>query len=146
MFSIIIPTLNNLKYLKLCIRSIKRNSKFDNEIIPHVNIGDDGTIEFLKEQNITFTHTNYNAGICKGMNLAAKKSSFNYILYAHDDFYFCPNWDQILKKEIELIGHNNFYLSGIMMNNGQIEFDCGNSVSTDLSFVLSQGLIFLCCA
>ena len=32
MFSIIVPTLNNLKYLKLCIRSIKRNSKFDNEM------------------------------------------------------------------------------------------------------------------
>ena len=128
MFSIIIPTLNNLKYLKLCINSIKRNSKFDHEIIIHVNIGEDGTLEFLKEQNINFTHTDYNAGICKGMNLAAKKSSFDYILYAHDDFYFCPDWDEILKKEIELIGHNNFYLSGIMMNNGQIKFDCGNSV------------------
>ena len=83
-YRLLILRSNNLKYLKLCIRSIKRNSKFDNEIIPHVNIGDDGTIEFLKEQNITFTHTNYNAGICKGMNLAAQKSSFNYILYAHD--------------------------------------------------------------
>ena len=28
MFSIIIPTLNNLNYLKLCIRSIKKNSTF----------------------------------------------------------------------------------------------------------------------
>ncbi len=128
MFSIIIPTLNNLKYLKLCIKSIKQNSKFDHEIIPHVNIGEDGTLEFLKKQNIEFTHTDYNAGICKGMNLAAKKSSFDYILYAHDDFYFCPYWDEILKREIELIGHNDFYLSGIMMNNGQIKFDCGNSV------------------
>ena len=27
------------------------------------------------------------------MNLAAKKASFEYILYAHDDFYFCPDWD-----------------------------------------------------
>ena len=128
MFSIIIPTLNNLKYLKLCIKSIKQNSKFDHEIIPHVNIGEDGTLEFLKKQNIEFTHTDYNAGICKGMNLAAKKSSFDYILYAHDDFYFCPYWDEILKREIELIGHNDFYLSGTMMNEGQIKFDCGNSV------------------
>ena len=49
MFSIIIPTLNNLKYLKLCIESIKKNSKFNHEIIPHVNIGDDGSIDYLKK-------------------------------------------------------------------------------------------------
>ncbi len=128
MFSIIIPTLNNLEYLKLCINSIFKNSKYNHEIIPHVNIGDDGTIEYLKQNQIKFTHTNYNSGICKGMNLAAKVSKFKYILYAHDDFYFCPNWDHILKKEIDLIGHNNFYLSGTMVNNGQIDFNCGDTI------------------
>ncbi len=127
MFSIIIPTLNNLEYLKICIKSIKDNSKFDHEIIPHVNIGTDGTLEFLKNNNIDFTFTEYNSGICKGMNLAAKKAKNDYLLYAHDDFYFCPNWDVILKNEIDLIGHDNFYLSGTMMNNGQIDFNCGDS-------------------
>ena len=33
MFSIIIPTLNNLSYLKLCIESIQKNSKYNHEII-----------------------------------------------------------------------------------------------------------------
>ena len=127
MFSIIIPTLNNLKYLKFCIYSIKKNSKFRHEIIPHVNIGDDGTIEYLKNEGIYYTHTKHNSGICEGMNLAAKKAKTNYILYAHDDFYFCPNWDIILKNEIDKIHHKKFYLSGTMMNNGQIKFDCGDS-------------------
>ncbi len=127
MFSIIIPTLNNLKYLKVCLNSLKKNSKYDHEIIPHVNIGSDGTLDFLKENNIKYTYTDYNAGICKGMNLASRLASNNYILYAHDDFYFCPNWDELLKKEIELIGHNNFYLSGTMINKGQIDFNCGNT-------------------
>ena len=62
------------------------------------------------------------------MNLAAKEAKFDYILYAHDDFYFCPNWDMILKKEVDKINHNLFYLSGTMVNNGQIELDCGNDV------------------
>ena len=128
MFSIIIPTLNNLKYLKLCIDSIKKNSNFEHQIIPHVNIGSDGTLDYLKEIKLNYTFTDYNSGICKGMNLAARKSKFDYILYAHDDFYFCPQWDLILKKEIETIGHNNFYLSGTMINNGQIEFDCGSTI------------------
>ena len=127
MFSIIIPTLNNLEHLKFCIKSIKKNSKLKNEIIPHVNIGDDGTIDFLQQEKIDFTHTDYNSGICEGINKAAKLAKFNYFLYAHDDFYFCPNWDEILEKEVKRIGHNNFYISGTMMNEGQINFNCGET-------------------
>ena len=127
MYSIIIPTLNNLKYLKICINSIKKNSRYNHEIIPHVNIGNDGTIDYLKNNSIKYTHTNFNAGICEGMNLAAKKATNNYILYAHDDFYFCPNWDEILKDEVKKIGHKFFYLSGTMVNNGQIDFNCGDT-------------------
>ena len=130
MFSIIIPTFNNLEYLKTCINSIKKNSKYNHEIIPHVNEGSDGTLTYLKNNNIDFTFTNYNSGICTGMNLAAKKAKTNYILYAHDDFYFCPKWDLVLEKEINSINHNKFYLSGTMVNNGQIELNCGNNLET----------------
>ena len=58
MFSILIPTFNNLKYLKFCIRSLKNNSFFTNQIICHVNIGEDGTIEFLKDNGIEFKKKN----------------------------------------------------------------------------------------
>ena len=127
MFSILIPSFNNINFLKLCIKSIKKNSKFKNQIIVHVNIGNDGTLNLLKQEKIDFTHTNYNSGICEGINKAAKLSKFNYFLYAHDDFYFTPNWDEILKNEVNKIGHNNFYLSGTMMNEGQIKFNCGDT-------------------
>ncbi len=43
MFLIIIPTFNNLPYLKICILSIKKNSKFEHEIITHINDGSDGS-------------------------------------------------------------------------------------------------------
>ena len=130
MFSIIIPTFNNLDYLKLCIKSIRQNSKYTHQIIPHVNIGSDKTSEFLTKENIDYTFTDYNSGICEGMNTASKKSKFEYILYSHDDFYFCPGWDIALKNEIEKIGHNRFYLSGIMMNNGPIKCDFGNDLNS----------------
>ena len=130
MFSIIIPTFNNLEYLKKCVESIKKNSAYEHEIIPHVNEGNDGTLTYLKKNNIKYTYTDYNSGICTGMNMAAKKATTEYILYAHDDFYFCPYWDTILKKEIDDIGHNLFYLSGTMVNNGQIILDCGNTIKT----------------
>jgi glycosyltransferase involved in cell wall biosynthesis len=127
MFSILIPTFNNINYLKFCIRSIKKNSKYDHQIVCHVNIGDDGTIEYLKNEKIEFSYTDYNSGICEGINKAAKLAKFEYFLYAHDDFYFCPSWDLILSNEIDKIGHKNFYLSGTMMNQGQITFNCGNT-------------------
>ena len=72
--SIIIPSWNNLDYLKICLDSIKKNSKYEHEIIPHVNVGSDGTIDFLKKNKINYSYTQQNSGICKGMNLAAKKS------------------------------------------------------------------------
>ena len=50
MISIVIPTFNNLKYLQLCINSLKKNSIYDHEIILHINEGSDGTLEFAKEK------------------------------------------------------------------------------------------------
>jgi GT2 family glycosyltransferase len=130
MFSIIIPTFNNIQYLKKCIESIRKNSTYNHEIIPHVNEGSDGTMDYLKENNIEYTFTNYNSGICKGMNMAAKKANTEFLLYAHDDFYFCPKWDLVLKNELDKIKHKNFYLSGTMVNNGQITLDCGSNLET----------------
>ena len=48
-FSIIVPTWNNLKYLKICMNSIKKNSKYEHDLNVHVNEGNDGTVEYLKE-------------------------------------------------------------------------------------------------
>ena len=128
MFSIVIPTFNNIPYLKLCIKSIKNNSKYEHEIIIHINCGTDGTEKFLLSENIKYTLTSYNAGICEGLNRASKKVTTDYVLYAHDDFYFCPDWDIVLSDEVKKIPHNRFYLSGIMMNNGPLKFDCGNTI------------------
>ena len=54
MFSIIIPTFNNINYLKICINSIKKNSKFDHDLIVHINEGNDGTIDYVKTNNISY--------------------------------------------------------------------------------------------
>ena len=42
-FSILIPTLNNINYLKICINSIKKNSKYNHEILVHSNNSIDQT-------------------------------------------------------------------------------------------------------
>ena len=112
MFSILIPTFNNLEYLKICINSIKKNSKFNHQIIVHVNEGTDGTLQYLKDNNIEYTHTKENVGMPKALNMASKNAILNYILISHDDFYYCPGWDTEFDKEINLLNHNKFYLSG----------------------------------
>ena len=50
MFSIIIPTYNNLLYLQLCLKSLKKNSYRKHETIIHVNDGSDGTLDFVKKK------------------------------------------------------------------------------------------------
>ena len=54
MFSILIPTFNNINYLKVCINSIKKNSEFNHQIIVHVNEGSDGTLDYIKEKNLEY--------------------------------------------------------------------------------------------
>ena len=51
MFSVIVPTYNNINYLKSCLNSLQKNSKYTHEIIIHVNEGIDGTLDYVKEKN-----------------------------------------------------------------------------------------------
>ena len=61
MFTILIPTLNNLPYLKICINSIIKSSYKKNEILVHVNEDSEHeTRDFLNEKNIKFSHTKKN--------------------------------------------------------------------------------------
>ena len=70
MFSIIIPTWNNLAFLKLCVDSIRKNSAFSHQVILHVNDGSDGTLQWAKEQGLDYTHSQDNVGICVAVNEA----------------------------------------------------------------------------
>ena len=81
MFSIIIPTYNNVEYLKICINSIKKNSKYSHEIIIHINEGNDGTLDYVKKNNYKFSYSKINDGICVGCNKAASISIYDLILY-----------------------------------------------------------------
>ena len=128
MFSILIPTYNNLEYLKICLDSLKKHSKYDHQIIIHINEGIDGSLQYVKENNIEYTYSEDNIGMPKALNKASKLSKFDYILISHDDFYYCPGWDTEFVNEINNIKHNNFYLSGTMVGAGQIEFDAGQTV------------------
>ena len=131
MFSIIIPTFNNLKYLKLCIKSIQKNSKFNHEIIIHINEGIDGTLEYLKDKEFITSYCKKNSGVCVGFNKATALASKKYIVLAHDDMYFCPDWDVAFYDEIKRHPENkDFFVSGTMVQpfKSYLEFDCGKTL------------------
>ena len=133
MISIIIPSFNNKDYLTLCIESLEKNSHYKNEILVHVNEGVDGTINLLKEKNIFFTHSKNNIGLCSACNIVSKNSTFDYILYSHDDMYFLPNWDLVLMNKVKELKTNKFYLSSIMINgdpklNGHLNLNAGDKI------------------
>ena len=115
MFSILIPTWNNLALLQLCVRSIRENSAHDHQIIIHVNDGSDGTLEWVREQGLDYTASPENVGICLAVNEAAMHATQDYILYLNDDMYCCPGWDQALIRKLKDIDTDLFMLSGTMI-------------------------------
>ncbi len=115
-FAIIIPTWNNLGYLKLCIDSLRKNSHFQNQFIVYINEGSDGTPEWVQQQEgVDFIHSTRNDGICVAVNSCRKMVKANYIVYMNDDMYVCPDWDLRLSEEIDKIGHDKFMLSATLI-------------------------------
>ena len=129
MFSIVLPTYNNLEYLKVCINSIKKNSEFKHEILIHVNEGVDGTLLFVKNNGYKYSYTKNNSGVCVAFNEAAKLSANKYIVLGHDDMYFCPDWDYFFYEELKKTSDVDFFLSGTMIQpfESYINLDCGKN-------------------
>lgn len=114
-FSIIIPTWNNLSFLKTCIESIQRHSHFQHQIIIHVNEGNDGSLEWVQAQGYDFTHSENNAGVCWAINACRSLVKTDYIVYMNDDMYVLPEWDLALWEEVAKVNHPYFFLSSTMI-------------------------------
>lgn len=136
-FSILIPSWNNLPYLQLCIRSIMQNSTHPHQVIVHVNEGSDGTLAWVQQSGLAYTYSPQNAGVCYAMNAMAKLATTNYIVYMNDDMYACPAWDQPLLEAIQKRKDHLFYYSGTMIefvddNNQAVlaPYDFGRDIET----------------
>ena len=115
-FSILIPTWNNLPYLKLCIESLGKHSDSQHQIIILVNEGNDGSLEWVAAQpDLEFIHSPENIGICYGLNVCRPLIKNPYVVYANDDMYFLPHWDAHLNDAIEQAGTKDFMLSATMI-------------------------------
>ena len=92
----------------------------------------DGTFS-TRDRQIPF-YQGYLYGACCFF-VGCAMSIYDLILYAHDDMYFCPDWDKILINEVNKLDTKLFYLSGTMINgdpklNGHINFSAGENIET----------------
>lgn len=114
-FSILIPTWNNLPYLKLCVESIRRNSSFEHQIILHVNDGSDGSLKWARGEQLDHSYSDDNVGVCHALNAASNLAETDYIIFFNDDMYALPGWDTELWKVIEGLQHEKWFLSSTMI-------------------------------
>lgn len=122
-FSILIPSWNNLAYLKCTIESIQKNSSFRHQIVVHINEGLDGTEEWVRtQQEVSFSKSSSNCGVCYGFNAASHLAQSAYLVFIDDDMYLCPDWDRYLLEEIATRPDSKWCISSTMIE----PFDKGN--------------------
>lgn len=92
MITFCIPSKNNLRYLKSCILSIQQFSHYKNNIIVFVDQDTDGTVEWLKENNIDY--------------ILNEESTPKGIGYAYDTMFKAAKTDLVVAFHADMIlGH-----------------------------------------
>lgn len=99
--SIVIPTLNNVGYMKIGIPAIRKHTVNPYEILVYANEMSAETKAYaLKESFDVFEYSYKNEGIALAVNILAKKATGDVIFYLNDDMYVAPRWDEALTRKI----------------------------------------------
>jgi glycosyltransferase involved in cell wall biosynthesis len=98
MITFCIPSKNNLRYLKPCIKSIKDNSYFPNEILVYVDQDKDGTVEWLETQDVNFiiNASDTPKGIGHAYDTMFKQADREYVIAFHADMILGPHADKYM--------------------------------------------------
>jgi len=98
MITFCIPSKNNLRYLKPCIKSIQDNSYFPNEIIVYVDQDKDGTVEWLETQDVSFiiNASDTPKGIGHAYDTMFKQADREYVVAFHADMILGPHADKYM--------------------------------------------------
>ena len=96
MITFCIPSKNNLRYLKPCIKSIQDNSYYPNQIIVYVDQDTDGTVEWLRENGIKFiqNHEETPRGIGFAYDNMFQWADREYVIAFHADMILGPHADK----------------------------------------------------
>ncbi len=129
--SILIPTLNNPKYVGLVTNAFRRNTTNPFEILVFANCMSkemEQLADILKFDYFNGSHEN--KGVAEATNFLARHATGDIIFYASDDVYCAPGWDKVLISKFNPDIHYQ-YLTGIMFGPTGINpmmhapFNCG---------------------
>ena len=96
---IIIPTWNNLSYLKLCVESIRRNTDHPYNIVV-VNSGTDDTGRWLQEQpDIIYYNSPVRLHFSAANNAGLRIAKERYVCFLNDDTIVSKGWLSALMHE-----------------------------------------------
>lgn len=100
MVDIIIPTWNNLLYLKECIKSIRANTDWPHRVIV-VNSGSDDTTRWLTEENPDIVYHNHQTRLhfSAANNVGLSLSKSPYVCLLNDDTIVSEFWLSALMRE-----------------------------------------------
>jgi len=103
MITFCLPTKDNLRYLKGCIESIRKNSTYDNEILVWVDSDNDGTIDWLDKNNVKYMVNSDDKpkGIAYGYNRCIESSSKDIVCMFHADMFMGKEFDKNLIKHLK---------------------------------------------
>ncbi|MBI2059616.1 MAG: glycosyltransferase [Nitrospirae bacterium] len=97
-YTLVIPTLRAAPELRLCLGSLRKNSRLDHEYAVVVDVDrpgivDEAVLAVLNEFGISPLIAERNIGPYAGWNRGAAASSRKWICFLTDDQYFAPDWD-----------------------------------------------------
>lgn len=112
---IIIPTYNNIQYLKLCLDSIKRNSQKINKIIVSDAGSDKETWDFYKSLDVEILgFQQQRLNFSQACNAGIEKSTADYFVLLNSDTIVSKNWDVNLLQKLS--ADSNLAACGVLSN------------------------------
>ena len=129
--SIIIPSYNNLNYLKMGLNSLRINSLYPNiEIVVVDNASDGETVAYLKKMEqewdlLSVIYNESNVGFARANNQAAKVARGEYLVLLNDDVVVTKGW---------LTGLLGYFRNPEVGMVGPVTNSCGNEACIDVPY------------
>lgn len=121
MISIILPSWDDYRYLKPCLKSIKENTFVEHEILIHLNTYTEELEILASQYDSNYTKSEKNEGIAFASNRCAERAKYKWLYFPNSDMIFLPDWDTALLDAINMYGDNNVYSSTMIEPKGNNE-------------------------
>lgn len=99
--TIIIPNYNGLKFMEMCMSALEKQTYKDFEILVVDNGSTDGSVEWLKENEIPSIFLPENTGFSGAVNVGIKASKTPFVILLNNDTEAKEGYVEALIREIE---------------------------------------------